>query len=326
MRALMKVNNPRLTRQAFERTQTMDEINGQSGAQKPGDQQAGRTLSTDKLTANAPSLSVAVDASNGAENAQQMPAISEEKQNGNGHANGTLSVVPPVSAGGNQVSDTTLNVSNDSEEDADFLDMSWPQGDWKKQAIYLFLLPITGPLYLVVPDVRRPGKEKWVVVTFINSILWIAVYSYLMVWWADVLGGAFGISPPVMGLTFLAAGTSVPDLITSVIVAKKGLGDMAVSSSIGSNIFDITVGLPLPWLIRTAIDAGVPVQVRSEGMVCNISLLFIMLLAVFSGIACYKWRMTKGLGAGMFILYGVFLAFALTLETGKVECPIQVGG
>ena len=46
----------------------------------------------------------------------------------------------------------------------------------------------------------------------------------------------------VMGLTFLAAGTSIPDLITSVIVAKKGFGDMAVSSSVGSNIFDITVG------------------------------------------------------------------------------------
>ena len=46
----------------------------------------------------------------------------------------------------------------------------------------------------------------------------------------------------VMGMTFLAAGTSIPDLITSVIVAKKGLGDMAVSSSVGSNIFDVTVG------------------------------------------------------------------------------------
>lgn len=45
-----------------------------------------------------------------------------------------------------------------------------------------------------------------------------------------------------MGLTFLAAGTSIPDLITSVIVARKGLGDMAVSSSVGSNIFDICVG------------------------------------------------------------------------------------
>lgn len=40
----------------------------------------------------------------------------------------------------------------------------------------------------------------------------------------------------------LAAGTSVPDLLTSVIVARKGFGDMAISSSIGSNIFDITVG------------------------------------------------------------------------------------
>ena len=45
-----------------------------------------------------------------------------------------------------------------------------------------------------------------------------------------------------MGLTILAAGTSIPDLITSVIVARKGLGDMAVSSSVGSNIFDITIG------------------------------------------------------------------------------------
>ena len=46
----------------------------------------------------------------------------------------------------------------------------------------------------------------------------------------------------IMGLTFLAAGTSVPDLITSVLVAKQGKGDMAVSSSVGSNIFDVTVG------------------------------------------------------------------------------------
>jgi len=45
-----------------------------------------------------------------------------------------------------------------------------------------------------------------------------------------------------MGLTLIAAGTSVPDLITSVIVARKGLGDMAVSSSLGSNLFDICVG------------------------------------------------------------------------------------
>ena len=49
---------------------------------------------------------------------------------------------------------------------------------------------------------------------------------------ADVIGQVAKIPIEIMGLTFLAAGTSVPDLITSVIVAKKGLGDMAVSSSI----------------------------------------------------------------------------------------------
>ncbi len=89
-----------------------------------------------------------------------------------------------------------------------------------------------------------------------------------MVWWATVAGDTIGIPPEVsekealilqpgrdpflfgnsllllqiMGLTFLAAGTSVPDLITSVLVAKQGKGDMAVSSSVGSNIFDVTVG------------------------------------------------------------------------------------
>ena len=48
-----------------------------------------------------------------------------------------------------------------------------------------------------------------------------------MVWMADVIGQVAKIPIEIMGLTFLAAGTSVPDLITSVIVAKKGLGDMA---------------------------------------------------------------------------------------------------
>ncbi len=76
-------------------------------------------------------------------------------------------------------------------------------------------------------------RKKYFALTFAMSILWIMVFSYLMVWWATVVGKIVGISDAVMGLTFLAAGTSVPDLITSVLVAKQGHGDMAVSSSIG---------------------------------------------------------------------------------------------
>lgn len=63
-----------------------------------------------------------------------------------------------------------------------------------------------------------------------------------MVWFANTIGETIGLPSELMGLTILAAGTSIPDLITSVIVARKGLGDMAVSSSIGSNLFDVCVG------------------------------------------------------------------------------------
>lgn len=73
--------------------------------------------------------------------------------------------------------------------------------------------------------------------------------------WAEIIGHTIGIPSVIMGLTLLAAGTSVPDLLTSVIVARMGEGDMALSSSIGSNIFDILVGLPLPWICYSAINS-----------------------------------------------------------------------
>jgi len=124
-----------------------------------------------------------------------------------------------------------------------------------------------------------------------------------------------------MGLTFLAAGTSIPDLITSVIVARKGFGDMAVSSSVGSNIFDVTVGLPMPWLLYTIVfNEDVPVS--AAGMVCSISILFGMLLLVFFSILLFNWKMTKTMGFSMFLLYFGFVAVSLLFEYKVLTCPI----
>jgi len=127
-----------------------------------------------------------------------------------------------------------------------------PRGEgvcaWLK---YLLVIPLVFCLTVTIPDVRRPGLGKWCYLAFVLSIAWIGIFSYFMVNWAEIIGNTIGIPSVVMGLTFLAAGTSVPDLLSSVIVARMGEGDMAVSSSIGSNIFDILVGLPLPWLIFT---------------------------------------------------------------------------
>ncbi|KAL1782192.1 sodium/potassium/calcium exchanger 1 isoform X1 [Sigmodon hispidus] len=181
----------------------------------------------------------------------------------------------------------------EEEENEEPLSLEWPESR-QKQAIYLFLLPIVFPLWLTVPDVRRQESRKFFVVTFLGSIIWIAMFSYLMVWWAHQVGETIGISEEIMGLTILAAGTSIPDLITSVIVARKGLGDMAVSSSVGSNIFDITVGLPVPWLLFSLINTLQPVPVSSNGLFCAIVLLFLMLLFVIFSIASCQPKNGQG--------------------------------
>ena len=69
-----------------------------------------------------------------------------------------------------------------------------------------------------------------------------------MVWMAVLIGYTLSIPDAIMGLTLLAGGTSIPDALSSLAVAKRGFGDMAVSSSIGSNVFDIFMGLPIPWI------------------------------------------------------------------------------
>ncbi|XP_062121101.1 sodium/potassium/calcium exchanger Nckx30C isoform X3 [Drosophila sulfurigaster albostrigata] len=206
------------------------------------------------------------------------------------------------------------------EDEPEPLSMAWPDTA-RKRLTYVLVAPLLVPMWLTLPDTRTPRGKRFFPVTFIGSIVWIAAFSYLMVWWANVAGDTARIPPEVMGLTFLAAGTSIPDLITSVIVARKGFGDMAVSSSVGSNIFDVTVGLPIPWLLYGIIyDA--PVEVNSVGMVCSITILFMMLVFVVLSIACFRWRMNKGLGFTMFLLYFVFVAVSLMFEYDLITCPV----
>ena len=189
---------------------------------------------------------------------------------------------------------------------------------------------LTLPLSLIcclIPDCRPPGNEGYAPATLLCSIAMIAVYSIGMVELAEIFGHSAGIPDVVMGLTILAAGTSVPDLLSSVIVAKQGEGDMAVSSSIGSNIFDVAFGLPLPWLcfnIMTHIkNCACPVRVSGSVMqlVISICTLLGMVAAIILIIMYYKWEMTKGLGGAMFLLYFAYLAFALLQPDSDWSTP-----
>ncbi|NWY51551.1 NCKX2 protein, partial [Chionis minor] len=236
-----------------------------------------------------------------------------------------VAVTPPSDSGPvqNGIAHNVEEEVNNEEDEDQPLSLAWPDTP-RKQLTYLLVLPIVFPLWASLPDVRKPRSRKFFPITFFGSISWIAFFSYLMVWWAHQVGETIGISEEIMGLTILAAGTSIPDLITSVIVARKGLGDMAVSSSVGSNIFDITVGLPLPWLLYAVINSFAPVTVSSNGLFCAIVLLFIMLLFVILSIAFCKWRMNKILGFLMFGLYFVFLVVSVLLEDKVIQCPVSI--
>ncbi|XP_060618420.2 sodium/potassium/calcium exchanger 2 isoform X1 [Anolis sagrei] len=248
-----------------------------------------------------------------------------EKRNGTAnHAEKIeVAVTPPNDGSGPLQNGAAVGADEGDEDEEQPLSLAWPDTP-RKQLTYLLILPIVFPLWATLPDVRKPTSKKFFPFTFFGSISWIAVFSYLMVWWAHQVGETIGISEEIMGLTILAAGTSIPDLITSVIVARKGLGDMAVSSSVGSNIFDITVGLPLPWLLFAIINNFAPVAVSSNGLFCAIVLLFIMLLFVILSIAICKWNMNKFLGFTMFGLYFVFLVVSVMLEDRIIVCPVSI--
>lgn len=93
---------------------------------------------------------------------------------------------------------------------------------WFKQIMWI----ITWPIYLVflftIPDCEKPRFKKLFPLTFTMCIVWIGSLSYLVAWMITIVGDTLKIPDSVMGITFLAAGTSVPEAVSSVIVAKQG--------------------------------------------------------------------------------------------------------
>ncbi|XP_059211968.1 sodium/potassium/calcium exchanger 4 isoform X2 [Centropristis striata] len=180
---------------------------------------------------------------------------------------------------------------------------------------WLISWPLLLLLFFTVPNCAKPRWEKFFMLSFILSTVWIAVFSYFMVWMVTIIGYTLGIPDVIMGITFLAAGTSVPDCIASLIVARQGLGDMAVSNTIGSNVFDILVGLGVPWGIQTmCVSYGSEVMINSRGLVYSVVLLLGSVALTVLGIHVNKWRLDVKLGIYVLVLYAIFLCFSVMIE------------
>uniref|UniRef100_UPI00398E8611 sodium/potassium/calcium exchanger 3-like n=1 Tax=Pristiophorus japonicus TaxID=55135 RepID=UPI00398E8611 len=213
--------------------------------------------------------------------------------------------------------------SGERESDGPLVPFKIPAGRCE-MVKWLIAWPLGVLLYYTVPNCAKPRWERWFMATFIFSTLWIALFSYIMVWMVTIIGYSLGIPDVIMGITFLAAGTSVPDCMASLIVARQGMGDMAVSNSIGSNVFDILVGLGAPWMLRTLlVKYGSTVSINSKGIIYSVVLLLASVFLTVLGIHLNHWKLDRRLGLGALGLYTIFLCFSILIEL-NVFLPVNL--
>jgi cation:H+ antiporter len=117
----------------------------------------------------------------------------------------------------------------------------------------------------------------WLVV----GLLLLIVSSRILVWGAVDLATTFGISDLVIGLTIVAVGTSLPELASSIIAARKGEHDLALGNILGSNLFNTLAVVGIAGLIA-------PMPVAPEVLTRDFPVMAALTLVLFA--MCYGFR------------------------------------
>ncbi len=143
------------------------------------------------------------------------------------------------------------------------------------------------------------------------QIGWVLLGLALLVLGARVLVGgaetvarALGVSDLIIGLTVVAAGTSLPELATSMVAAFKGQRDIAVGNVVGSNIFNAVAVLGAGSVAAGAAGLDVPPGVRTFDMPVMVAVSVACLPIFFTG-----WTISRWEGWVFLSYYGVYLIY-----------------
>lgn len=117
---------------------------------------------------------------------------------------------------------------------------------------------------------------------------------------AVVIAQSFGLSENLIGLTIVACGTSLPELVTSVVAARKNEVDMALGNVIGSNIFNILFVLGIAATIS-------PITFIMENVIDIVLLTMMSVLVWFFGWS--KQKIDRKEGILMLVIYAVYLVY-----------------
>lgn len=132
-------------------------------------------------------------------------------------------------------------------------------------------------------ETEMPIKKAlfWLVV----GLTLLIISSRILVWGAVELAELFGISNMIIGLTIVAVGTSLPELASSIIAARKGEHDIALGNIIGSNLFNSLAVVGLAGIIHPfAIE---PIVVYRDMVVMSVLTMFLFVI-------CYGFNGRQG--------------------------------
>jgi cation:H+ antiporter len=153
----------------------------------------------------------------------------------------------------------------------------------------------------LLPESRR--KALWDVGLLIAGLGLTVLGAKLLVTGAIAIAADLGMSEAVIGLTIVAIGTSMPELITSIIAARKGQADVAVGNVIGSNIFNI---LGILGVTSVVLPLDIPEQIVRFDVWVMLGATGLLLLLARTG-----WRIGRWEGCALFAAYVSYVGFLL---------------
>lgn len=175
---------------------------------------------------------------------------------------------------------------------------------------YIMLLMFGMYLYSMIDMMKQDDTNldvSYTTMKLSKSILFSAMGLLLIILGADLtvkgaiwIAKSIGVSDLIIGLTIIAAGTSLPELITSIVAAKKGESDIAIGNVVGSNIFNILFILGVSTTLEPiVIDLKALADVK---ILLGVSILSFVMM--FTG-----KRISKKEGAFLLCLYFLYLIY-----------------
>lgn len=182
------------------------------------------------------------------------------------------------------------------------------------ESLIVFLCTIAYTVFLIMRsknDISEEKEEKtgkWYinVLLIIIGLAGIIAGGNFVVDSASYIATKLGMDEILVGLTIVAVGTSLPELVTSVVASKKRENDIAIGNAIGSCIFNIILILGLSGIIS-------PVTLTMISLVDVLVMLFSIVMIVI--LSLKKDKIGKAGGIILIILYVIYLAYIIYRNT-----------